>query len=39
MDEGSELIRALETSSVDLHDGEAFGALVSGGKAYPTFTG
>ena len=30
MDEGSELIRALETSSADLHDGEAFGALVTG---------
>jgi IS5 family transposase len=30
VDEGSELIRALETSSADLHDGEAFGALVTG---------
>jgi len=36
VDEGSELIRALETSSADLHDGEAFGALVTGdeGKVY-----
>ena len=36
MDEGSELIRALESSSADLHDGEAFGALVIGdeGKVY-----
>jgi IS5 family transposase len=36
VDEGSELIRALETSSADLHDGEAFGALVIGdeGKVY-----
>ena len=30
MDEGSDLIWALETSSADLHDGEAFGALVVG---------
>ena len=36
VDAGSELIRALETSSADLHDGEAFGALVTGdeGKVY-----
>lgn len=36
VDEGSELIRALETSSADLHDGEALGALVTGdeGKVY-----
>lgn len=36
VDAGSELIRALETSSADLHDGEAFGALVIGdeGKVY-----
>jgi IS5 family transposase len=33
MDAGSELIRALETSSADLHDGEAFGALVIGDEA------
>lgn len=33
VDEGSELIRALETSSADLHDGEAFGALVTGDEA------
>lgn len=30
VDEGSGLIRQVETSSADLHDGEAFGALVSG---------
>jgi len=29
-DEGSGLIRQIETSSADLHDGEAFGGLVSG---------
>lgn len=36
VDEGSELIRSLETSSADLHDGEALGALVMGdeGKVY-----
>lgn len=36
VDAGSDLIRALETSSADLHDGEAFGALVIGdeGKVY-----
>ena len=36
MDQGSALIRTVETSSADLHDGEAFGALVSGdaGKVY-----
>ena len=36
MDQGSELIRTVETSSADLHDGEAFGALVTGdeGKVY-----
>lgn len=36
VDEGSELIRTVETSSADLHDGEAFGALVVGdeGKVY-----
>jgi IS5 family transposase len=33
VDAGSELIRALETSSADLHDGEAFGALVIGDEA------
>ena len=33
VDEGSELIRALATSSADLHDGEAFGALVIGDEA------
>lgn len=33
VDAGSELIRALETSSADLHDGEAFGALVTGDEA------
>lgn len=33
VDEGSEVIRALETSSADLHDGEAFGALVTGDEA------
>lgn len=30
VDAGSDLIRALETSSADVHDGEAFGALVIG---------
>lgn len=36
VDGGSDLIRALETSSADLHDGEAFGAFVIGdeGKVY-----
>lgn len=36
VDAGSDLIRAVETSSADLHDGEAFGALVIGdeGKVY-----
>lgn len=36
VDQGSELIRSVETSSADLHDGEAFGALVIGdeGKVY-----
>lgn len=33
VDQGSELIRTLETSSADLHDGEAFGALVVGDEA------
>lgn len=33
VDAGSELIRALETSSAELHDGEAFGALVTGDEA------
>lgn len=33
VDAGSELIRALETSSADLHDGEAFGALITGDEA------
>lgn len=33
VDDGSALIRALETSSADLHDGEAFGALVIGDEA------
>lgn len=33
VDDGSELIRAVETSSADLHDGEAFGALVTGDEA------
>jgi len=33
VDQGSELIRALETSSADLHDGAAFGALVTGDEA------
>jgi IS5 family transposase len=33
VDAGSELIRAVETSSADLHDGEAFGALVVGDEA------
>jgi IS5 family transposase len=33
VDDGSELIRALTTSSADLHDGEAFGALVIGDEA------
>lgn len=32
-DEGSGLIRALETSSANLNDGEAFGALVIGDEA------
>lgn len=33
VDAGSELIRALETSSAQLHDGEAFAALVTGDEA------
>lgn len=33
VDAGSELIRALQTSSAELHDGEAFGALVTGDEA------
>lgn len=32
-DAGSDLIRTVETSSADLHDGEAFGALVVGDEA------
>jgi len=33
VDAGSELIRAVTTSSADLHDGEAFGTLVIGDEA------